>query len=439
MFNLYIIIAIIVVVLSIIGVLILVTKNKHDKKCIPFIWKNQSNPNKCAEGVSSISLPSVKNNGPVSLNSKYPINRVIPFSFNPKNMNKYPLYTTMNNTPIKPPVSVDINTVKNSLLSSFEMPLTINDKLTGNLSIIFQIPLYSHADKKQFWISSVLDTGSNNMLIPTNICKDSKCENIFGLWNGLDNCETYNIYNPQPYKSYGSGAVYTKLWTTPIIITPDANNQNDKYGISVQFNGITKIENLDMPYFPPLCGLLPTFPKYGDDISFIDQITDNLTSCEKGFTIDLTTNKEKILFGKLNKAGKKVNLVDETAYSQLPQKDKRPILFYMIKLVSVKVNDVPVDNIPKYAILDTGTSGFVIGYSTDIYDVNTGFLNSINLNGTIEFTLENDVKLVYKNKVSDNNIITSPGITADSMLLGLPCMLNTVISYDLGNKCLYFN
>jgi hypothetical protein len=336
------------------------------------------------------------------------------------------------------PKPFDIATLDSSGLEKLRMPLNINYN-TGFQSLGIDIPLYDHNLRQVITISAILDSGSNFILVPTNLCQDKTCTDIFGLWNGSGNCFVKNNIDPMPVLSYGSGKVHTRVWRTPMVV----NNR----GILVDFKGIIKVSNVAMRYFPALCGLLPTYPQLGDDVSFVDQVLGSLSKCVRGFVLDLTAGLEAITFGEINTIGKRVSLLSDSDYidAQVNVYDRRPILFYAVKLVRVLVNGVECGGgnssfaTPKYAILDTGTSGMLVGIDSSIGDVNTDFVNCINVDATIVFVLENDARLTIVHKKTSNDIQGGATGLLDSILIGLPALVNTVTSYDLDGRCLYFN
>jgi hypothetical protein len=81
----------------------------------------------------------------------------------------------------------------------------------------------------------------------------------------------------------------------------------------------------------------------------------------------------------------------------------------------------------------------LVGIDSSIGDVNTGFMNCINVDATIVFVFENDARLTIVHKKTDNNIQGGSTGLLDSILIGLPALVNTVTSYDLDGRCLYFN
>lgn len=401
--------------------------------CTDWQWKSPTRKNPCASADPGASVSAFSSS---NYNSA---TRIIPKSFiwsTPKMPSGARAVST---SPVAiPPKPFNIATLDSSGLEKLRMPLNINYS-TGFQSLGIDIPLYDHNLRQIITISAILDTGSNFILVPTNLCQDKTCTNIFGLWNGSGNCFVKNNIDPMPVLSYGSGKVHTRVWRTPMVV----NN----HGISVDFKGIIRVSNVAMRYFPALCGMLPTYPELGDDVSFVDQVLGSLSKCVRGFVLDLTAGHEAITFGEINTGGKRVSLLSDSDYidAQINVYDRRPILFYAVKLVKVLVNGVECGGgnssfaTPKYAILDTGTSGMLVGIDSSIGDVNTDFVNCINVDATIVFVLENDARLTIVNKKTSNNIQGGSTGLLDSILIGLPALVNTVTSYDLDGRCLYFN
>ena len=420
-------------ILSIIGIIciiiiiLLVIRKKftsNSKKCLKWKWDKKQPV--CVKKQNNTSNRST-------------INFRIPISFKSTPRSKNILRA------IKPPSSKKINIENVSKISPkfLNIPLSISD-ITGYDSLFMDIPIYNHSTQELTNYSCLLDTGSSELVIPTNICK--KCPDSLGTWKGDKICFNYDIYNPKPTIGYGSGKISVREWEAPMIY--------DNKGINIKFKGIVDILSIssDINFIPSLCGLIPL---YGEEkVSFIDQVLNNLNNCVNGFIMDLKNKQKSITFGKINKNGKNINLLSENNYKQtglLPEMIY-PIVYYAVKLKGIKISGIPFQSFPNdiNAILDTGTSGLLFGVYTNMERM-VDLYNFVNKDVVITLIIgnendeDNNIELSYLNKKTEKTVDIVPDGSyslfgmQNTILVGLPFLIDSIISYDLENKKLIFN
>jgi hypothetical protein len=364
---------------------------------------------------------------------------------------------------IMKPTSIDLSKVDKSIQSSITFPLNINND-SGNLTLGMVIPLYDPYQKKVIYINSLLDTGSEAFVIPSNVCNNKYCIPDFGMWDGKRNCPVKDLVRPTVNFSYGSADVTTRRWRAPLLF------DDNKKGVSIDFYGIISVESAgDIPYIPAICGLLPTYMGQVDtkSVSFIEQISNHIEGCKKCFIIDTTPKKESITFGKVNPDGVKIPMLNRIEYKKtgLTNTQIKPKgTYYITRLKGIFINNILYTrDFPSYAILDTGTSGYSFGPAAsdppldnpDLIMEPTGqyetLIKAIKSATNLKFVLGNDdVNLRTYDNVENtfilegNRELNSDDIATGlpiykTMLIGLPGMLNTIISYDLDNNCIIFN
>lgn len=341
----------------------------------------------------------------------------------PRNLLKSikPKLTSMTKSVI--PKSVGINSGSGPFTLCIDIAESVFSDTKIALAPFVTIKLFTSG--KVYSFNCVLDTGSGVLLVNGAQCNQSVCGRDYGIWP----CKAPNkLTGTCRRNSYGSGTAISETWSASMI----TNEVNDS--LPIQFNVIEKVESLNgMDEFPCIAGLIPNIKGLQEN-NLISHLIDSIKEGDRGFTLDLITNK--IVFGHIDTTtGSPVDLLP----MKIPGINTSIYFFYMVTIsnaeyISDNTHQHNTLNLDGPIILDTGTTGID---STVLFKALQ--VDNQTISGTLNITLTNGIVLsskFFREIVGENIAVTSDTTIP---LMGINGLIGHRMGFDLVNHKLYIN